>query len=99
MNMTWEGYSWLFLRACGVGAQHLHLILQPLQHQLPRTGADFEHLMTILRRMGHVNEGSPGNIGSHFGGRGGDSCDDAGGSHWLIPVAAWTKKLRPLLLS
>ena len=70
MAMSWEGYSWLMLKACGVGPAQLILILQPLQQRLPNNEADFEQMLTIMRRMGHVNEGSQGNIGSHFSNHG-----------------------------
>ena len=61
----------MMLKACGVGPTQLNLILQSLQHRLPTTEADFEQMLAIMRRMGHVNECSQGNIGSLFGNHGG----------------------------
>ncbi len=60
--MSVEGCSLQILRACGIGPQHLPLLLQPFMGQLPRTDAQFQAMCTSLRRFGHITEGTPGNI-------------------------------------
>ena len=37
IQMSWEGYTWILLRAIGVPASDLINVLQPVQGQLPHT--------------------------------------------------------------
>ena len=60
--MSWEGYSWLLLRACGVNSSQLMTILQPFNNRYPNTEAEFNSMSTTLRRIGHILEHAPGNI-------------------------------------
>ena len=66
MAMSWEGYSWLLLRACGVNQHQLLSILQPYQGRFPSTEAEFNSMQLTLRRMGHILEQTPGNIASQL---------------------------------
>eukprot|EP00959_Pyramimonas_sp_CCMP1952_P279521 5844044-Pyramimonas_sp.AAC.1 len=46
-------------------------LLQPLNHQMPRTQQQCDELCERMRSIGHLSERSPGNIGSVLGrGRG-----------------------------
>ena len=63
-TMSIEGCSIQLLRAVGIGHQHLPLLLQPFNGQLPQNEQQFNNLMTQLRRYGHVSENAPGNIAS-----------------------------------
>ena len=66
MTMSWEGYSWMLLRACGVNHHQLLTILQPTNNRYPTTEAEFEAMCLALRRMGHVLENAPNNIAQHL---------------------------------
>eukprot|EP00959_Pyramimonas_sp_CCMP1952_P451346 9450080-Pyramimonas_sp.AAC.1 len=49
-------------------------LLQPLNHQIPRTQQQHDELLERMRSIGHLSERSPGNVGSVFGrGRGSGS--------------------------
>lgn len=39
MTMSWESYSWLLLRACGVNQNQLLNLLEPFQGRFPSTEA------------------------------------------------------------
>eukprot|EP00959_Pyramimonas_sp_CCMP1952_P006712 140222-Pyramimonas_sp.AAC.1 len=61
----------ILFRALGVGNQRAMQLLQPLNHQMPRTQQQYEELRARMRSVGHLSGRSPGNIGSVFGrGRG-----------------------------
>ena len=62
------GCALQLMKACGMGPQHLFVLLQPFQGQLPRTDQQFKELCTQLRRYGHIAENTPGNIGSQLSG-------------------------------
>ena len=64
--MSWEGYSWLLLRACGINQHQLLNVLQPYQGRFPSTEAEFNAMQLTLRRMGHILEHTPGNIASQL---------------------------------
>ena len=64
--MSWEGYAWLLLKACGPTSTQLLAILQPTQGRFPATQAEFNGMSLCLRRMGHILEGSSGNIASQL---------------------------------
>ena len=66
MAMSWEGFSYLLLRACGPDSHQLLNILQPFQGRWPSTEAEFNAMQLTLRRMGHILEGHPGNIASRL---------------------------------
>ena len=66
MVLSVEGYSWILLRACGVTQQQLLSLLQPTNSRFPNTDDEFNALMMSLRRMGHILEGSIGNIASQL---------------------------------
>ena len=57
--MSWEMYSWLLLRACGVNQNQLLNILQPMQGRFPNTEQEFNVMELTLRRMGHILENAP----------------------------------------
>ena len=61
----------ILFRALGVGTTRSMQLLQPLNHQMPRTQQQYDSLLERMRSVGHIAERSPGNIGSIFGrGRG-----------------------------
>lgn len=60
--MSWESYSWLLLRACGVNQNQLLNLLLPFHGRFPRTEAEFQAVPLSVRRMGHIMEGAPSNI-------------------------------------
>ena len=60
--MSWEGYTWILLRAIGVSSQDLIHVLQPAQGQFPSTEPEFDAMCMTLRRMGHVRENAPHNL-------------------------------------
>ena len=66
--MSVEGCSLQILRAIGIQHQHLFHLLQPFQGNLPTNDAQFQQLLTQLRRYGHITEGAPGNIASTLSG-------------------------------
>eukprot|EP00959_Pyramimonas_sp_CCMP1952_P380495 7971715-Pyramimonas_sp.AAC.1 len=64
-------FTTILFRALGVGNQRSMQLLQPLNHQMPRTQQQYDELCERVRSIGHSTERSPGNIGSAFGrGRG-----------------------------
>ena len=64
--MSWEMYSWLLLRACGVNQNQLLNILQPLQGRFPNNEQEFNGMELTLRRMGHILENAPMNLASQL---------------------------------
>ena len=64
VTMSWEGYSWLVLRACGVSTNQLMQLLQRFDDKYPSDEREYNTLATSLRRMGHMLEGAPGNLAS-----------------------------------
>jgi len=62
INMSWEGYCWLLIRAVGVTSNQLLTVLQPFQGRFPNTEQEFEEMIMTMRRMGHILEGSVGNL-------------------------------------
>ena len=63
LMLSWEGYSWLLLRACGVNPTQL-ILLQPYQGRFPHTSEEFESLVLDIRWMVRILEGIPGNLTS-----------------------------------
>ena len=66
MTMSVEGYSWLVVRACGANSTQLLQLLAPYQGRFPNTDAEYNALAMSLRRMGHILEGTPGNISNQL---------------------------------
>ena len=64
--MSWEMYSWLLLRACGVNQNQLLNILQPLQGRFPNNEAEYNSMELTLRRLGHILENAPMNLASQL---------------------------------
>ena len=64
--MTMPGCALQLIKACGMGPQHLFILLQPFQGRLPMNENQFRELCTQLRRYGHIVENAPGNIGSQL---------------------------------
>ena len=62
IQMSWEGYTWILLRATGVSSQDLIHVLQPAQGQFPSTEPEFDAMCMTLRRMGHIRENAPNNL-------------------------------------
>ena len=90
MAMSWEGYSWLLLKACGVSHHQLLNVLQPYQGRFPGTEAEFNAMQLTLRRMGHILEQAPGNVASHLRSASSraymvDTAGDAGANPWQEP--------------
>ena len=66
MQMSWEGYAWLILRACQCNNNQLLQLLHPFQGRWPTDEAEFNTLTMNLRRMGHILEGTPGNVSNQL---------------------------------
>ena len=66
MTMSFGGYSWLLLRACGVSQGQLITLLQPTNSRFPTTEAEYSALTMAIRRIAHVLEGSFGKIASQL---------------------------------
>ena len=66
MTMSWEGYAWLVLKACGTNSSQLLQLLQPCQGRFPTSEAEYNALAMSLRRMGHILEGAPGNVSNQL---------------------------------
>ena len=60
--MNNEGCSLQLLRACNVQPNQLYNLLQPFGQRLPRTDAEFNQMVTQLRRHGRISENAPGNV-------------------------------------
>ena len=60
--MSVEGCALQLLRACNIRPEQLMLLLQPYGGSMPTTDAEFNALVTQLRRHRHVTEGVHGNI-------------------------------------
>eukprot|EP00959_Pyramimonas_sp_CCMP1952_P010542 220863-Pyramimonas_sp.AAC.1 len=52
----------ILFRALGVGNQRAMQLLQPLNHQMPRTQQQYDELLERMRSIGHLSERSPGNV-------------------------------------
>ena len=61
--MSWEGCSLQLMRALNVSSQQMIQFLQPFGSRLPSTEAEFDQLTGQMRRVGHILEHSPNNIG------------------------------------
>ena len=76
--MSTEGCALQLLRACGVSTNQMMQLLQPFNTTLPANEQQLSALFAAMRRMGHITENTPGNIGATLhGSRGG------GPSHFL----------------
>ena len=64
LQLSVQGAAWLLLRAIGVTDGPLMQLLQPIGGSLPTDAQQMETMRSGLRRMGHIIEGSPGNIAS-----------------------------------
>ena len=52
-QMSWDMYSWLLLRACGVNQMQLLNILQPMQGRFLNTEQEFNAMELTLRNWTH----------------------------------------------
>ena len=86
MQVSIQGLTWILLRAIGCSEQQLITLLQPLNGQLPGTLQQYRELMLRIRRMSHIIEGTPMNIGSALRGRQQDRHD---GQHFANTVPAF----------
>ena len=68
VTISIEGIAWLLLRACGPAGNQLVTILSPMHGRFPTTEAELESICLDLglRRMGHVLEGTYGNIATQL---------------------------------
>ena len=55
-NMSYEGISYMLLRACRVNDQQFIMLTQPTDGRLPNDEPGYRRLFTALRRLGHVVE-------------------------------------------
>ena len=69
LTVSWEGLSWILLRAIGVSDNQLLQILLPFQGSMPSNQMQFDQMRTSLRRMGHILENTPGNVSQALRGR------------------------------
>ena len=61
--MAVEGCAMQLLRACGTNPTQMMQLLQPLNYRLPNSEEEFTMMRDTMRRIGHVLEHSPNNIG------------------------------------
>ena len=61
--MSWEGCSLQLLRALNLNSQQFVTFLQPVGQRLPSNEEEFYQLSGQLRRVGHVMEQAPNNLG------------------------------------
>ena len=66
MTLSWEGYAWLVLKACGTNSQQFLQLLQPYQGRFPNSEAEYNALAMSLRRMGHILEDTTGNVSNQL---------------------------------
>ena len=72
--MSAEGCTLQLLRACGVSTNQMMQLLQSFNTNLPANEQQLNALFASMRRMGHITENTPGNIGATLhGSRGGGS--------------------------
>ena len=72
--MSAEGCALQLLRACGVSTNQMMQPLQPFNTNLPANEQQLNAPFASMRRMGHITENTPGNIGAALhGSRGGGS--------------------------
>ena len=62
--ISMEGCALQLCRAIGIRADQLPNYLQPFQGRFPQTENEFSQLCRNLRLVGHINEGTRGNIAS-----------------------------------
>eukprot|EP00435_Cladocopium_sp_Y103_P015554 s1610_g3.t2 len=62
LTVSYEGLSWILLRAINVSDHQLVQLLLPFNGMMPNSQEQFNQLRLSLRRMGHILEGSPGNV-------------------------------------
>eukprot|EP00969_Alexandrium_andersonii_P107506 4742497-Alexandrium_andersonii.AAC.1 len=68
LALSVEGLVWLLLRACQVSDHQLMTLLQPFGGRFPNTPAQYQQILVLLRRKGHILEHSPGNIAQQLRG-------------------------------
>ena len=61
--MTVPGCALQLLKALNIDGQQLIPLLQPFNYSLPQTEEEFVRLQDTIRRIGHVMENTPNNIG------------------------------------
>lgn len=61
-----QGLVWIPLRACEVNDTQLMQVLAPTHGLLPATNLEYDHMKLLLRRMGHIIEGSPLNLAAQL---------------------------------
>ena len=66
MQMPVNAYTWLLLKAVGINNNQLISLIEPYGGRLPTTNANYQDMLKKLRRMSHIIEGAPGNLGSHI---------------------------------
>eukprot|EP00969_Alexandrium_andersonii_P116875 5167637-Alexandrium_andersonii.AAC.1 len=67
--MSHEGYALQLPRACNVSPRQMIQFLQPFQGRLPTTEAEFQLVTSHMRRVGHILESAPNNLGQLLRGR------------------------------
>ena len=80
--MSTEGCALQLLRACGVSTNQMMQLLQPFQTNLPSNEQELNALFASMRRMGHIAENTPGNIGATLHAR--------SGRHSHLLAESWT---------
>ena len=69
VHMSFEGLTFILVRALGCTDQQLITLLQPLNGQMPTTVGQYHDFIMRLRRMSHIIERTPMNIGQSLRGR------------------------------
>ena len=66
LTLSIQGLVWLLLRACEVDDIQLMQLLAPFNGLFPANQAEYDRLIILLKRMGHIIENSPGNVASQL---------------------------------
>ena len=62
MAMSWEGYSWWLLRACGAPHTQPIQLLSRVDGHFPADERELNSLQIHIRRMAHILENAHGNL-------------------------------------
>ena len=95
--MSIQGLVWLLLRACAVDDTQLMQLLVPTNGLFPVTQQEYDRLITLLKRMGHIIENSPNNVaqllrGQHFPRTTNAYLTDTSGGPNPVEAATWSEQ-------
>ena len=90
MGMTYEGLTWILMKAVGLNADQWDRCLDQLQGRMPNNDYEFNLVCERLRRYGHLHEPNSfmrkGAPNDYFAEGGTDQPPAAGGSSFYFPL-------------